>query len=401
MTSSRVFDIPAEFQDKVRFVEPLDSRSDQEILDDLANPSPVTSEKNIWAFWHAGLHDMPAWCQRNVIGWSRICGPEWTIRVLDTVKDSPSNALNWVKEEDVPKAFAAKTMNGPVGYTGPHSADFLRGICLYQYGGAWMDVGSILFRSIDDLCWNQLADPDSLYQVAAPWAYETNLANHFVASRKGDPFIKRWHELFVFIWKDRTSAEGLSQNPLLANVRENNLDALHARGFLWNWDRPVSQVVDYVAQIVCWNRLSRIQEPNCGFDGAGYYSKHVLLFDALWEDWPAEALIGWNGEELFDLLATRLDADPESEAYQKAYKTVWYLITSSTMQKVTRTGGLTSTKSLGELWDMKENEEKDREPGTFAELMRYGAAHFRHNQKPKYVPPVEAKSIIKKGLLEP
>lgn len=186
------FEIPAEFQDKVRYVEPLDSRSDDEILQALESPPPVTSEKNIWAFWHAGLQQMPAWCQRNVINWSRICGPSWTIRVLDVVIDSPSHALNWVKEEDLPKAFTTNTMDGPLGYTGPHSADFLRGICLYQYGGVWMDVGSILFRSIDDLCWNKLEDPNTPYQVSAPWMYSRGVANHFIASRKGDPFIKHW-----------------------------------------------------------------------------------------------------------------------------------------------------------------------------------------------------------------
>lgn len=71
------------------------------------------------------------------------------------------------------------------------------------------------------------------------------------------------------------------------------------------------------------------------------------------------------------------------------------------MQKVTRAGGLTPTKALGVLWDIKENEEKDREAGTFAELMRYGSVHFRHSQGPKYVPPVEADIIIRKGVLEP
>ncbi|KAJ0275887.1 hypothetical protein COL940_008594 [Colletotrichum noveboracense] len=394
------FEIPAEFQDKVRYVESLDSRSDDEFLKAIESPPPVTSEKNIWAFWHAGLRQMPAWCQRNVIDWSRICGPSWTIRVLDVVSDSPSNALNWVKEEDLPEAFTAKKMDGPLGYTGPHSADFLRGICLYQYGGVWMDVGSILFRSIDDLCWNQLEDTNTPYQVSAPWMYLRGVANHFIGSRKGDPFIKHWHDLFMTLWKDRTSAEGLFAHPLMDHAKDIDMAEFEARGFAWNWDTPIPQVLEYVAQIMCWMRISTLQEPNGGFDGVEYYGTKVLLFDALWEDWPAEAMIGWNGEELFDLLNTKLDADPESEAYQKAYKTVWYLMTSSTMQKVTRAGGMTSTKALGALWDMKENEEKDRETGTFAELMRYGSVHFQHNQEPKYVPAKGPGNIIRKGVLE-
>ena len=75
---------------------------------------------------------------------------------------------------------------------GPHSADFLRGISLFNHGGVWMDVGIILIRPIEDICWKQLADPTSPFEVSVPWMYGNVIANHFVASRKGDPFIKRW-----------------------------------------------------------------------------------------------------------------------------------------------------------------------------------------------------------------
>jgi len=81
-------------------------------------------------------------------------------------------------------------MDGP--YTGPHSADFLRGACLYSYGGVWMDVGILLVRGLDGICWGKLEDPESPFEVSVPWMYGPVMANHFVASRKGDPFIKRW-----------------------------------------------------------------------------------------------------------------------------------------------------------------------------------------------------------------
>lgn len=81
-------------------------------------------------------------------------------------------------------------MEGP--YTGPHSADFLRGACLWLYGGVWMDVGIILIRKLEDVCWAKLEDPNEPFEVAAPWMYGEVMANHFVASRKGDPFIKHW-----------------------------------------------------------------------------------------------------------------------------------------------------------------------------------------------------------------
>ena len=190
MGSHAKFGIPEEFQDKLRYVERLDARSDEQILASLENYAPITSEKNIWAFWDKGLRKMPAWCQRNVVSWVRICGPSWTVRILDAVPDSPTNALKYVSADLLPETFVKGTMTGV--YTGPHSSDFLRGATLYSHGGAYMDTGNILIRDLDRVCWNQLADPNSPFRVCAPVMYGTTIANHFVASRKGDPFIKCW-----------------------------------------------------------------------------------------------------------------------------------------------------------------------------------------------------------------
>lgn len=187
--------IPAEFATDVRYVDAKDPRSDAEILESLTKHSPISftyPEKNIWAFWHAGVLSMPVWCQRNIANWARLCGPTWIIRVLDNVPGSPNNALKWTKSEDIklPDAFISGTMDGP--YSGPHSADFLRGACLFLYGGVFMDVGNILIRDLDRICWNQLSDPNSPFQISTPWMYGQIMANSFVASRNGDPFIKNW-----------------------------------------------------------------------------------------------------------------------------------------------------------------------------------------------------------------
>lgn len=190
--ASPQFQIPPEFRSKIYYVESLDSRSDEEILRSLKDSLPVTSERNIWAFWHSGIESMPDWCKRNVANWARLCGSSWVIRVLDNLPNSPNNALNWIEADQLPEAFVTQNMEGPRSWTGPHSADFLRGICLYRYGGVWIDVGAILMRTIDDICWRELEDPRSPYQVAAPWLSGNSVLNAFIASRKGDPFIKAW-----------------------------------------------------------------------------------------------------------------------------------------------------------------------------------------------------------------
>lgn len=182
--------IPEEFHSGLHYVEALDTRSDEEILDSLSKHAPITSEKNVWTYWHSGVRSMPGWCQRNVVNWIRLNGPSWSIHVLDNVPGSPNNAFEWVTAEMLPETFVKATMDGP--YTGPHSADFLRGACLVLYGGVWMDVGIILIRQLKNICWKQLEDPSSPFEVSVPWMYGSVMANHFVASRKGNPFVKRW-----------------------------------------------------------------------------------------------------------------------------------------------------------------------------------------------------------------
>ena len=182
--------IPQEFRSALRYVEAKDRRTDADILTALKQNVPMKSEKNIWAYWHAGVDAMPVWTQRNVINWVRLHGSDWTVRILDAVPGSANNAMKWIPVDNLPECFVKGTMTGP--YTGAHSADFLRGAALSAYGGVWMDVGCLMFRNLDEVCWNQLADDDSPYTVSTPIMYAQWMANHFVAARKGDLFIKKW-----------------------------------------------------------------------------------------------------------------------------------------------------------------------------------------------------------------
>jgi mannosyltransferase OCH1-like enzyme len=182
--------IPEEYRGELEYAEVTDTRSDDEILASLGQHVPVTSEKSVWAYWDKGVAAIPGWCKRNVTNWVRILGPSWTVRVLDTVTESPNHALKYIPPKFLPEAFANGTMDGP--YVGPHSADFIRGATLYVHGGVFMDVGILMIRHLDRVCWSALADEQTPYNVFVPVMYGQTIANHFVASRKGDPIIKRW-----------------------------------------------------------------------------------------------------------------------------------------------------------------------------------------------------------------
>jgi mannosyltransferase OCH1-like enzyme len=187
------YTIPFEYQDDLDYIPDtaVDTRADVEILNSLHEPQPLlSSEKNVWAFWHSGLESMPPWCQRNVTTWIRLLGPSWTIRVLNNVKGDPYNALNYIPSEMLPTAFLAGTMDGI--HSGQHSADFIKGAVLYCHGGVYLDVGTMLFRHLDRICWDAIVDENKPTRVMIAQMHGNMIINHFVAARKGDPFIKRW-----------------------------------------------------------------------------------------------------------------------------------------------------------------------------------------------------------------
>ncbi|KAK9415603.1 hypothetical protein SUNI508_10262 [Seiridium unicorne] len=421
------FTIPKKYQDELEYAEISDLRSDAEILESLSCYSPVTSEKTIWGFWHEGLKHMPSWCQRNVIDWVRI-NPGWSVRILDNIPDSPHYALKYVSKDLLPAAFVDGKMDGSC--IGPHSADLLRGACLYTYGGAWLDVGAILTRSIDRIAWKQLEDPESPFQVAAPHSvfalmspdkspsvlstkkslipsvavFKQCVANHFFLARKGDPFIKHWHDFFAYLWFDKTNIDGIIKHPLLAASVPTILAQYEAvAAHLWDWKISSEKALEYVTQIATWSHLCSYEDTGDGSSPADYWQKHIYLFDS-GEDWPAEKILGFagSGEKIMNLLALRRDGDKANDQYKQAEDLVWKLLAKSCMQKVTHAALLTFSPHLGTLWDMPENEGKDRAPGTFGELLRYGSVHFI--QKRETVPRVPAPKpevTWKKGLFDP
>ncbi|KAF2877208.1 hypothetical protein BDV95DRAFT_511296 [Massariosphaeria phaeospora] len=398
MSGSKI-PIPEEFASQLKYVDAKDSRTDAEILDALSKHVPIKSEKNVWTYWHSGVLTLPGWCQRTVLNWVRLLGPDWTVRVLDKVPNSPNHALNWIDPEELPESFVDDTMTGP--YVGPHSADFLRGAALFAYGGVWMDVGNVLFTHLDKICWDQLADKNSPFTVCAPWSLAQQLSNHFVAARKGDPFIKKWHELFIHFWKGRKDYIGVIDSPLISFIKNFDYAEVAARGLNFEFAVDEQTTMGYLGQVVAWVRLAWLKEPNGGFDGVEYYANKVLCFDVLTENWAAETIVGFKGEDLYKVFATRRDADPESDAYKKAYKTAWRLLTQSSLQKITRSKGISVHKGCGMFFD--EHQGQDDAPGTFGELLRYGSVHFEQTRdKLDYVKAVrpDPAFIIHKGLLE-
>ncbi|KAK6334101.1 hypothetical protein TWF696_002603 [Orbilia brochopaga] len=394
------FEIPQEYSSKLRVVEPRDRRTDDEIIKALLNPKVVTSEKNLWAFWHSGVESMPDWCKRNVASWVRILGSTWAVRILDTVEGSPNHALKWVDPALLPEAFVEGKMDGP--WIGPHSADLLRGAALYTYGGAWMDVGCVMIRPFDRIFWKQLEDPSTPHLIAVPWLFDTMMANHFIAARKGNPFIKAWHDLFVHFWRGRTNNNGIGHEPLIAFCETLGWSGYAKAGFVWDMKVDGFTLHQYAAQVLAWWRLCTIDGGGHDgeFDYADYAEKHILWIRGFKEMYGAQVVVGCEGQDLWDAFNTKLDADPKSEEYQRASKVVWGLLTNCCWQKVSHAKELTTRPDLGMIWTTKPG--TDNAPGTFGELFRYGAEHFEQLRDEVLIKDwKKPDTVMHKGLFEP
>lgn len=396
------FVIPAEFEDHLKYEPIQDTRTDEEILGELCQPRPVVSERNIWAFWHSGVRGMHPWNQRNVCSWVRM-HPGWTVRVLSNDKDSPEYALNYLTADLLPDVYVKGLMEDEIAFLGPHSSDFVRSAALYEHGGIFADVGVMLVRSVERICWNQLEDPTSPFQVAVPSMFGQTTANHFTASRKGDPLILRWNVLFRHVWEGRSQGAGVISHPLLAQhfqTKDKSIERMDKYNFDVISTEHSGKFADYVAQIFCWERVCRIEDDD-GFNCIEYWAKYALIWDCRREDWPAEDYLGGLAEacpKFFDLMSVPLDTDPASELYKEASAVIWHILAFSCMQKIYR-GGKFLKQSLGHMFDADQGGH-DAKKGTFAELFRWGCENLVQTREVNYEEPARTTVPITTGLLK-
>ncbi|KAK7431796.1 hypothetical protein QQZ08_001736 [Neonectria magnoliae] len=207
------------------------------------------------------------------------------------------------------------------------------------------------------------------------------------------------HKLFLHLWKDRNSYEGISTDPSLAFVR----DIEFSEAADWPWDFKISpqHLFEYVSQVMCWRRLTMLEDAGDGFNGSKYWQENILGIDARHENWAAEDAVGFgSGARLCELFNLQLDANPETTDYKEAYNLVWLLLRTASWQKITHGKGLTHAAALGILWD--ENEGKDSAPGTFGDLLRWGSVHLRQKRDAiSTKSTVKSPLILQEGLLRP
>jgi hypothetical protein len=107
------------------------------------------------------------------------------------------------------------------------------------------------------------------------------------------------------------------------------------RGFAWEYAVDPRTRFEYIMRVIAWQHLCMSGNAGDGFSSVGYAQNDVLWFHGLSENWGFEREVVFRGEEVFNVLATRVDTGPESEASKRAYRIVRQFSTKSSIQKIT------------------------------------------------------------------
>ncbi|KAK2762379.1 capsule polysaccharide biosynthesis protein [Colletotrichum kahawae] len=342
----------------------LDLRTDPDIIAELSTFRPITSEKNVWAFWDKGIDAMYPSYRCTVLNWVRKLGPSWTVRLIDLIDGSPNNVYNFISKDWLPDCLVNMTMDG--AHKAQHASDLIRLPLLFEHGGVWMDVGNMLHTHLDDLFWNALSDPESPYeiglwiitgQIRKKWG---SFGNFMLAARKGSIFIKNWHEGFKELWRDQ----------------------------------KVLQMSDYVAQMLIGDRTRNLLDVETGWNGRDFYEKKAFMVEGINNGILGAMKTDYDGAKQIEIFTTRLD-EPDDARRKAAEEFVMDMLENSHMYKVyhNSAGGL---PALGDLIKKEDFQDADHRPGTFGELYRYGTVHWRSTRKvERLTPPPSEDRLIR------
>jgi hypothetical protein len=372
----------------------LELRPDAEVDHDLLHPKPVTDEKNIWFFWHAGYTRMHPYTQRNIRSWHRRFSKQgWKIRVLDRLPSSPLNVANFLDISD-PGTFPCAFVNGTIGgdYAPQHTSDLVRWPLLLKYGGVYADVGLMQIGDLDRLWSATVGNPASRFEVLsynAGGVEERSLTNYFLCSGRNNPFFARCQKLLLELWAadgGKTSTDGMHSSPLLKGVPliGDGASFTIEEGEKKIGPEEVSRMLtDYIIQGQAMTMVMGLIDEEDGWDGPKYVAEHVYAIEYMVGSQLINEMTEWNGKKAFHLMSLSLQREDEMETTEQKQARE---IVEACLQKsfgfklahglILRVLGDT----LGSLW--RKHEGSDNEPGTYAHWLRHGTMYWNQEGIP-------------------
>lgn len=315
------------------------------------------------------------------------------------VDDSPNHYSKYFSNPETlfPAAFLWRNMNGK--HVGLHAADLIRLPLLYLYGGVWLDVGFLLFRDLDSLCWHALADPSNLVELAGfKITISPSLAmflNRFIAARKGSQAIKHWHDVYLMIWDGHTSCTGMHSHPLLRHLPRYEVPSSTGQPPEFTYE----DFVDYLAQMFCLERLWHLRDPTKDWDAPDSFETKVLLFECVSEVYWAQHMTHWGGRKQFNML--NCIGEKTEPGFMEAEDFVQDILSTSSTMKLSHGLVTQQRENLARIWDEPGNEDADHRAGTFAAYLRWASVNYQQTKKLTSVQlPVNEKATLTGSLLQ-
>jgi hypothetical protein len=347
----------------------------------LTSPAfPVPGAKNIFAFWHSGIQELPPYLLRNVINWYRRYAPlGWTIYVLDVVPDSLLNVSRFIDTSStavVPAAFVNRNNDGM--YAAQHTSDLTRFPLLLKYGGIYLDVGVLQFADLDHLWTTTVSNPDSPFDFAGftmGSPPDINIVNFAFMCGVNNPLVQRAHRILLNLWEGRTNTTGMHKNPLVSHIPLMSVPqevVIEEEG----QEKVVindAAMTDYAIQIQCMGAAQHWLDKNHHWDGPRYVREKCWLQNMMDTCFVQEQTTAWNGQRQFDLLRQRLPAPGEQETddQRTARTMVEDTVARSWCMKLGHgfSAKLFGGPTVGMLW--REHIGTDCEEGTYAGWLRW------------------------------
>ena len=220
------------------------------------------------------------------------------------------------------------------------------------------------------------------------------VANGFLACLPGNGFVKHWNAIFLELWRDRVSCEGLGSHPLVRDFKRQKSpnDRLKSIGSTASRE----YVDDYVAHMLASSRLLRIVDPVTGFSGPEYFKNHCRTF-TLNQIFPLHTVFddpgGFTERQHFEILQLQRLPGSTEQAQVDARQLIEGMFARGILKKFSH--GLNGTEwaaaSLDKISDA------DSRPGTWGEYLRWATIHIV-SEVPKPTKPGTGKIPLISGI---
>jgi hypothetical protein len=356
----------------------------------LSPPSPTSTSKSIFAFWHTGIQTLPPYLLRNVLNWHARFHPlGWTIYLLNTVPSSPLNVANFIdttSQKIVPESFTAGTLDGD--YKAQHTSDLIRYPLLLKYGGVYLDVGILQFGDLDYLWTQHIAKPESSYDFAGFTmgdAPELSIVNFCIISTPNNPLVSRAHRILLKLWEGKTNTSGMHAHPLVKHVPLMKVpdELVMEKDGKSKMTINDESMTDYAIQIQCMGAAQRWVDESEGWDGPKYVREKAWLLSMMDGAFLYEQLTGWDSKKEFELLKMQLPKEGEEgrKDQEEARNLVEKVVGASWCLKLGHgfSAKLFGADTLGMLW--RKEVGSDCTEGTYAGWLRWAEVNLRHEKE--------------------